>query len=69
MDPHIFADPDPGTQNLVDPTDPDPGPKHWPQRSALKLSYSNPEVIQISIFLLRRGRGQSLILGLSHRYD
>ena len=26
MDPHIFAepDPDPGSQNLVDPTDPDP---------------------------------------------
>ena len=27
MDPHIFADPDPGTENLADPTDPDP--KHW----------------------------------------
>ena len=29
MDPHIFADPDPdtGSQNLADPTDPDP--KHW----------------------------------------
>ena len=27
LDPHIFADPDPGSQNLVDPTDPDP--KHW----------------------------------------
>ena len=26
-DPHIFADPDPGSQNLADPTDPDP--KHW----------------------------------------
>ena len=24
MDPLIFADPDPGSQNLVDPTDPDP---------------------------------------------
>ena len=23
MDPHIFADPDPGSQNLGDPTDPD----------------------------------------------
>jgi len=23
---HIFADPDPGSQNLVDPTDPDPEP-------------------------------------------
>ena len=29
MDPHIFADPDPGNQNLADPTDPDP--KHWVQ--------------------------------------
>ena len=27
VDPHIFANPDPGSQNLVDPTDPDP--KHW----------------------------------------
>ena len=24
MDPHIFADHDPGSQNLADPTDPDP---------------------------------------------
>ena len=24
VDPHIFADPDPGSQNLTDPTDPDP---------------------------------------------
>ena len=23
MDPHVFADPDPGIQNPVDPTDPD----------------------------------------------
>ena len=28
MDPHIFADPDPGSPNLVDPKDPDPDPKH-----------------------------------------
>ena len=27
VDPHILADPDPGSQNLADPTDPDP--KHW----------------------------------------
>ena len=27
LDPHIFADPDPGSQNLADPKDPDP--KHW----------------------------------------
>ena len=26
VDPHIFADPDPGSQNLADPTDPDPDP-------------------------------------------
>jgi len=24
VDPHIFADPDPGSQNLADPTYPDP---------------------------------------------
>ena len=24
VDPHIFADPDPGSQNLADPKDPDP---------------------------------------------
>ena len=29
VDPHIFVDPDPGSQNLADPTDPDPDPKHW----------------------------------------
>ena len=30
MDPHIFADPnpDPGSQNLADPTDSDPDPNH-----------------------------------------
>ena len=36
VDPHIFAnlDPDPGSQNLADPTDPDPDPKHWIHGSA-----------------------------------
>ena len=34
VDPHIFADPDPGSQNLADPTNPDPDPKH-----CLKLRY------------------------------
>ena len=31
VDPHIFADPDPGSQNLADSTDPDtdPDPKHY----------------------------------------
>ena len=31
MDPHIFSDPDPGSQNVADSTDPDPtdpDPKH-----------------------------------------
>ena len=28
VNPHIFADPDPGSQNLAVPTDPYPGPKH-----------------------------------------
>ena len=28
VDPHIFADLDPGSQNLADPMDPDPDPKH-----------------------------------------
>jgi len=28
VDPHIFADLDPGSQNLADPTDSDPDPKH-----------------------------------------
>ena len=29
VDPDIFADPDPGSQNLADPTNPDPDTKHW----------------------------------------
>jgi len=31
VDLHIFSDqdPDPGSQNLADPMDPDPDPKHW----------------------------------------
>ena len=29
VDLHIFADPDPGSQNIVDTTDSDPEPKHW----------------------------------------
>ena len=37
MFPHIFADPDPdqGSQNLVDPTDPDL--KHWFKYVRLKI--------------------------------
>jgi len=35
VDPHIFADPDPGSQNLADLMDPDP--KHWfPQNQFLR---------------------------------
>ena len=33
VDPHIFADPDPGSQNFADPTDPDPNPKSQSQSS------------------------------------
>ena len=29
MDPHIFPDPDTGSQNVADPTDLNPDPKHW----------------------------------------
>ena len=29
VDPHTFADPDPGRYILADPTDSDPNPKHW----------------------------------------
>ena len=37
VDPHIFADPDPRSQNLADPTDPDPKP--W--FNTLKFPESN----------------------------
>ena len=44
VDPHIFAEPDPGSQNLADPMDPDP--KHWICASISKvlegkMSYGN----------------------------
>jgi len=44
VDPHIFAnpDPDPGNQNLADPTDPDP--KHW-RKAFLKKSLENVDLI------------------------
>jgi len=29
VDPHIFVDTDPGSQNLADPTDLDADPKYW----------------------------------------
>jgi len=42
VDPHIFADPDPGSQNLADPTDPDP--KHW------FFSYKKPKISKFLLF-------------------
>ena len=35
-DPHIFAGPDPGSQNLTDPSDSHPDPKHWTQIKIFK---------------------------------
>ena len=47
VDPHIFADPDPGSKNLADPTDPDPKhcfnliiylvPIHFPSMSLVPI--------------------------------
>ena len=34
VDPHIFEDPDPGSQNLADPTDPDPKHCHNPKKTS-----------------------------------
>jgi len=41
VDPHIFADPDPVSQNLADPTDPDPDPKHCREERDDIFSYEN----------------------------
>ena len=42
MDPHIIADlnPDPGSQNLADPMDPDP--KHWDKLFVDILTIKSP---------------------------
>jgi len=37
VDPHMFADPDPGSQNLADPTV--PNPKHWILKMKKKYLY------------------------------
>jgi len=49
VDPHIFADPDPGSQNLADPTDPDP--KHWTQNKHHKEKQDR-EKLPRSLYLL-----------------
>ena len=46
VDPHIFADPDPGSQNFVDSTDPDP--KHW--RKYIKFWISRVEKYEKLVF-------------------
>jgi len=42
VDPYIFADPDPGSQNLADPTDPDP--KH-----CLNFNFNFVRCFQVNI--------------------
>ena len=50
VDPHIFADPDPGSQNSADPTDPDP--KHWlKNKCTLKMSLLRVTHINYNLFL------------------
>ena len=44
VDPHIFADPDPGSQNLADPTD--PNPKHWILELESILNLENKDIKQ-----------------------
>ena len=43
-DPHIFADPDPGSQNLADPTDPDP--KHW--LIGLNVIFKSQQIVNLN---------------------
>ena len=49
MDPHIFADPDPGSQNFADPTDPDP--KH-----CLELNFKCLYSIVVKVYSLYSSR-------------
>ena len=55
MDPHIFADPDPdpdlGSQNLADPTDPDP--KHWIKLIQTFFNYVYITMTHVSNSLLK----------------
>ena len=46
MDPHIFADPDPGSQNLADPTDPDP--KHWDDQTHQTYFFVVTQITQMT---------------------
>ena len=46
VDSHIFPDPDPGSQNLADPTDPDP--KHWFEAS-FSFIHTNPFCLEKKI--------------------
>ena len=55
MDPHIFADPDPdpGSQNLADPTDPDPKHRTKHQLSKSTIQVGLAEVVPVNQFLGR----------------
>jgi len=44
VDPHIFADPDPGSQNLADPTDPDPEHWYYHFKIVLQPAYNNAKL-------------------------
>jgi len=48
VDLHTFADPEPGSQNLANPTDSDP--KHWFRRNFLSLKSLTPPPLSISLF-------------------
>ena len=46
LDPHIFADPDSGSQNLADPTNPDP--YHWILYTIIVLNFTYGYVHDVS---------------------
>jgi len=54
LDPHIFADPDSGSQNLADPMDPDP--KHCISTTRRK-KIEFPTVLRIQISWSRQNFG------------
>ena len=51
MDPHIFADPDPGSQNLGDPRDPDPKHRTKHQLSKSTIQVGLAVVVPVNQFL------------------
>jgi len=53
MDPYIFADPDPGSQNLADPTDPDPKHRTKHQLSKSTIQVGLAELVPVNQFLGR----------------